>query len=63
MVETPLIHAGVYTEEQLAEDVKKYPLGRFGKPEDIANAVVFLLSDASAWITGTSLVVDGGVTI
>ena len=63
MVETPLIHAGVYTEEQLAEDVKKYPLGRFGRPEDIANAVVFLLSDASAWITGTSLVVDGGVTI
>lgn len=63
MVETPLIHAGVYTEEQLEEDVKKYPLGRFGKPEDIANAVIYLLSDASSWVTGTSLVVDGGVTI
>ena len=63
MVETPLIHAGVYTEEQLTEDVKKYPLGRFGRPDDIANSIVFLLSEASSWITGTSLIVDGGVTI
>ena len=63
MVETPLIHAGVYTEEQLEEDVKRYPLGRFGKPEDIANAVIYLLSDASSWVTGHGLVIDGGVTI
>lgn len=38
---------------------KKHPLG-FGNPEDIAYAAAFLLSDASSWITGTSLVVDGG---
>ena len=36
-----------------------HPLG-FGNPEDIANTVIFLLSDASRWITGSSLVIDGG---
>jgi len=39
-----------------------YPLG-FGKPEDVANAAIFMLSDASRWITGTTLVMDGGLTI
>lgn len=62
MVETPLIHAGYITEEQLEADRKTYPLQRYGQPEDIAHAAVFLLSDASSWITGHSLVVDGGVT-
>ncbi len=38
------------------------PLGRVGKAEDIANAVVFLLSDRASWITGTELIVDGGLT-
>ena len=37
-----------------------YPLGRLGEPEDIAGAVAFLLSDAASWITGHTLVVDGG---
>ncbi len=36
------------------------PLGRVGKPEDIANAVLFFASDMSSWITGSILVVDGG---
>ena len=50
--------------ENLPEDSKKsvidmHPLG-LGKPEDIANACTFLLSDASRWITGTNLIVDGG---
>lgn len=62
MVETPLIHAGYYTDEQLEEDRKTYPLQRYGQPKDIAQSVVFLLSDASSWITGHALVVDGGVT-
>ncbi len=38
-----------------------YPLGRVGEPEDIANAVLFLASDEAAWITGATLVVDGGL--
>lgn len=39
------------------------PLGRLGEPEDIANAAVFLASDAASWITGTTTVVDGGMLL
>ena len=63
MVDTPLIHRGTITEEQLAEDAKKYPLGRYGKPEDIAHGAIYLLSDASSWLTGHDLVIDGGFSI
>ena len=63
MVDTPLIHRGTITEEQLAEDAKRYPLGRYGEPDDIANGVVYLLSDASSWLTGHDLVIDGGFSI
>ncbi|MEE2037154.1 SDR family oxidoreductase [Nocardiopsis sp. CT-R113] len=40
-----------------------YPLGRLGVPEDVAGAVAFLLSEDAAWITGRTLVLDGGVTL
>lgn len=62
MVETPLIHRGSISEEQMAEDKKRYPLGRYGQPIDIANGVIYLLSDASSWLTGQSIVIDGGIT-
>lgn len=63
MVDTPLIHRGTITEDQLAEDAKRYPLGRYGRPEDIANGAVYLLSDASSWLTGHDLVIDGGFSV
>lgn len=63
MVDTPLIHRGTISDEQLAENAKIYPLKRYGQPEDIANAAIYLLSEASAWVTGTSLIIDGGLSI
>jgi len=63
MVDTPLIHRGTITEEQLAEDAKRYPLGRYGRPEDIACGAIYLLSDASSWLTGHDMVIDGGFSI
>ena len=50
-------------EQVLAQWGKNIPLGRIGQPEDVAQAILFLASDEAAWITGTTLVVDGGSTI
>lgn len=63
MVDTGILEAGTITKEQLEEDMKSYPLGRYGKPNDIALAMVYLLSDASSWITGDNLIIDGGLTL
>lgn len=63
MVNTEMVKQGVYSDEELAEDVKKYPLKRYGEPEDIAWAMIYLLSDASSWVTGTNMVIDGGFTL
>ena len=60
MIDTPMIHRGTFTDEQLQAYLEKYPLGRFGKPEDVAYASIYLLSNAAEWVTGTTLVVDGG---
>lgn len=62
LVETPLLEATATMIGSMEQERGNYPLG-FGKPEDIANAAVFLLSGASRWITGTTLVMDGGLTI
>lgn len=63
MINTNIYESGVVTEEQLIEDTKKYPLGRYGEPEEVAYAIIYLLSDASSFVTGTNLVIDGGFTI
>lgn len=51
------------SEEQRAAYLKQIPLERFGKPEDVAAAVVFLAGPAGAYITGQTLAVDGGLTM
>lgn len=60
MVETPLITNGMLSEDDMKRDKEKYLLKRYGKPEEIAWAIIFLLSDASAWITSTSIDISGG---
>lgn len=63
MVNTKLIQGGAISEEQHKLDMEKYPLKRYGEPEDIAWGIIYLLSNASSWVTGHSLFIDGGVTI
>lgn len=54
----------MYTQKQLEEQmIPYYPLKRLGVVDDIANGAVYLLSDASSWMTGQNLVIDGGYTI
>ena len=51
-----------YTEEQWLKILAQYPLG-IGKPKDVANLAVFLLSDLSSWVTGTTIPMDGGLLL
>lgn len=63
MVQTELIDTlGSLSKEDIEKDEAKYPLG-YGKPEDIAFAVIYLLSDASKWVTGSIIKMDGGSTL
>ena len=63
MIETPLTQGTVLSKELLEEDAKNYPLGRYGKPEEIAYSIVYLLSDATVWMTGSQLLIDGGYSV
>lgn len=62
VVETPILanSYNMMTEEEIKKKLSSYPLRRFGRPEDVANGVVYLLSDASSWVTGINLAIDGG---
>lgn len=60
MVWTDLVYKGGVTEGELKLDEQRYPLKRYGSPEDIANLAVYLLSDASAWMTGSNVKITGG---
>lgn len=60
MVWTELVLQDGVTREDLQEDEKRYPLKRYGNPDDIANLCIYLLSDASAWMTGSNIKITGG---
>jgi NAD(P)-dependent dehydrogenase (short-subunit alcohol dehydrogenase family) len=62
-VNTPLVHRGTRGGQEAAEErmAKMQPIPRAGHPEDIANMALFLASDESEWISGTAMVVDGGI--
>jgi len=63
MIDTDIFSGSAITRDQLDEDMKRYPLGRYGRPNEVANAVIYLLSDASSWTTGSNLLIDGGYTL
>ena len=63
MVETSLLKDSEIDSELLEADKQKYPLKRYGNPEEIGYSAVYLLSDATKWVTGTSLLIDGGYTL
>lgn len=60
MIDTPFIENITSSKENMAKEMELYPLKRFGKPEEVAHAIIYLLSDAASWVTGTNLVIDGG---
>ena len=63
-VETPLLMDWLVKDEE-AKNIRlaRNPSGRFGKPEEIVAAAVYLASDESAWTNGASLVIDGGISV
>lgn len=63
MVETSLLKDSEIDSELLEADKQKYPLKRYGNPEEVGYSAVYLLSDATKWMTGTSLLIDGGYTL
>lgn len=63
MVNTKMTHSTLFSPEELEVDRNKYPIKRYGEPEEIAWGIIYLLSDATKWITGTQLIIDGGVHI
>lgn len=53
----------LFSDEQIQGKINQYPLKCFGMPEDVAFGVIYFLSDASRWVTGSTLVIDGGFTL
>ena len=61
MIKTHLTTA--IPDEEIRKDIQRYPLGRYGTPEEVAYAAIYLLSDATKWMTGSILTIDGGLTL
>ena len=59
--DTPMLRQAL-TPEQLEAFAQTYPMGRLGRPEELANGALFLASDEASFVTGTAFYVDGGQT-
>jgi NAD(P)-dependent dehydrogenase (short-subunit alcohol dehydrogenase family) len=62
LIDTKFASAIVQNEDLVREVTRKTPLGRYGRPEEVAGGALYLASDAASFLTGTSLVIDGGMT-
>jgi NAD(P)-dependent dehydrogenase (short-subunit alcohol dehydrogenase family) len=60
---TPMLESLFPNEEERLKRLRRIPLGRFGRPEDVVSAALYLASDESSWTTGTTFVVDGGISV
>lgn len=63
MVATNILSSGTITDSQMEKDIENYPLGRYATPDEVAWSIIFLISDASSFITGTNLQIDGGYSL
>lgn len=63
MINTGLLKPGTYSEEDRRRDMQTYPMKRYGEPREVALGIVYLLSDAASFVTGHSLIIDGGKTL
>jgi len=63
MINTGLLKPGTYSEEDRKRDMQTYPMKRYGEPREVALGIIYLLSDASSFVTGHSLIIDGGKTL
>ena len=63
MIDTHILDNESITAKDVETDMKKYPLKRYGTPEEVAYAIIYFLSDASGFTTGANLVIDGGFTL
>jgi NAD(P)-dependent dehydrogenase (short-subunit alcohol dehydrogenase family) len=62
LVDTPMAAGLIENKDALAQIMTAYPLGRYGTPEEVAKLILYLASDESAWMTGTVIPIDGGMT-
>ena len=60
---TPMLESLFPSEEERLKRLDRIPLGRFGRAEDVVYAGIYLASDESSWMTGTTFVIDGGITV
>jgi NAD(P)-dependent dehydrogenase (short-subunit alcohol dehydrogenase family) len=63
LIDTPMAAPLMSNHEQLDPILSHYPIRRAGKPEEVANLVLYLASDEAAWVTGGTFPIDGGMTI
>lgn len=61
LTDTPLAGRILSTDEKKEASDKRHPIGRYGQPDDLSNAAMYLLSEGSSWVTGQTIGVDGGM--